>query len=435
MLDALPQLQLPEDKLTTLMECAQVLGLGGACRKRTLLLWQAIEFARSLERPNLHVLQVARKALEPPDDPSEQEEVDEITSLARRPSPEVVRNSTGARYPSGLPRNWGSVYVACLDAVLQAAIVSQRHADVWEAAAALLRCPVQDVGVARQESLVRTLEAAAAQMPSAERVRAGPGPPPLLSFRRAVSPDASRSAFPLRLAMGSSTSTSNGPFIYNPYAAKEKEKAQENSGPVRWIAGERAYVEIEIRNPTTVPIKVERLTLEAVHVGDAGQPPVLAMSDRRVWKPNPVAMFLPQETLPTKVVLEGTPLVKGLFVVTGCKISGMGVTWHQPWTPRPPSPLQALHLTPTGPAPDLASEAGGLAHARVMVVDALPLVEGRVDAPPTSVGPSEDPSMEAASSPRGRTPAPPASPPSRARSWSGACSLPMLASCQWEWQN
>jgi hypothetical protein len=36
----------------------QVLGLSGAGRKRTLLLWQAIEFARTLDRPNLHTLQV-----------------------------------------------------------------------------------------------------------------------------------------------------------------------------------------------------------------------------------------------------------------------------------------------------------------------------------------------------------------------------------------
>lgn len=48
-------------------------------------------------------------------------------------------------------------------------------------------------------------------------------------------------------------------------------------------------------------VQVERLTLEAVHVGDAGEPAVQDTPERRVWKPNPVAMFLPQETPPTKV--------------------------------------------------------------------------------------------------------------------------------------
>ena len=62
-----------------------------------------------------------------------------------------------------------------------------------------------------------------------------------------------------------------------------------------------------------------------------------------------------------QVVLEGTPLVKGLFVVTGCKISSMGVTWHQPWSPPPPSPLQML-CQPA--SPDQAAETGGLAQAR-----------------------------------------------------------------------
>jgi hypothetical protein len=87
--------------------------------------------------------QVARKALEPPEDPTALEQASEIIGLARKGSPEALQNGSGTRYPSGLPRNWGSVYVACLDAVLQAAIVSHQHADVWEAAAALLRCPVQ----------------------------------------------------------------------------------------------------------------------------------------------------------------------------------------------------------------------------------------------------------------------------------------------------
>lgn len=85
---------------------------------------------------------MARKALEPPDDPNAQEETDEITFMARGGPSGSTRNGSVARNTSGLPLHWGSVYVACLDAVLQAAIVSQRHADVWEAAAALLRCSV-----------------------------------------------------------------------------------------------------------------------------------------------------------------------------------------------------------------------------------------------------------------------------------------------------
>lgn len=50
----------------------QVIGLVGSSRKRTLMLWQAVELSRVMDRPNLATLQIARKALEPPDDPFEQ---------------------------------------------------------------------------------------------------------------------------------------------------------------------------------------------------------------------------------------------------------------------------------------------------------------------------------------------------------------------------
>lgn len=36
------------------------------------MLWQAVELSRMMDRPNLATLQIARKALEPPDDPLEQ---------------------------------------------------------------------------------------------------------------------------------------------------------------------------------------------------------------------------------------------------------------------------------------------------------------------------------------------------------------------------
>ena len=54
------------------MALVQVIGLVGSSRKRTLMLWQAVELSRMMDRPNLATLQIARKALEPPDDPIEQ---------------------------------------------------------------------------------------------------------------------------------------------------------------------------------------------------------------------------------------------------------------------------------------------------------------------------------------------------------------------------
>ena len=39
----------------------------------------------------------------------------------------------------GVPQHWSSVRCACIEAVLSTAILAQRHANVWDAAALLLR--------------------------------------------------------------------------------------------------------------------------------------------------------------------------------------------------------------------------------------------------------------------------------------------------------
>ena len=71
------------------------------------------------------LLQIARKALEPPDDPGEEEE------------PELLARARPLG--SGVPQHWGSVRCACIEAVLNTAILASQHADVWDAAALLLR--------------------------------------------------------------------------------------------------------------------------------------------------------------------------------------------------------------------------------------------------------------------------------------------------------
>ena len=35
-----------------------------------------------------------------------------------------------------------------------------------------------------------------------------------------------------------------------------------------------------------------------------------------------------------QVLLTGVPLTAGLFTVTGCQVTAMGVSWKQPWLPR-----------------------------------------------------------------------------------------------------
>ena len=54
-----------------------------------------------------------------------------------------------------------------------------------------------------------------------------------------------------------------------------------------------------------------------------------------------------------QVVLTGVPLVRGLLTLTGCRLTALGVTWKQPWTP----------LVGAGRAASLpvSQDAGGLA--------------------------------------------------------------------------
>lgn len=35
-----------------------------------------------------------------------------------------------------------------------------------------------------------------------------------------------------------------------------------------------------------------------------------------------------------QVLLTGVPLTAGMFLITGCQVTAMGVSWKQPWLPR-----------------------------------------------------------------------------------------------------
>lgn len=57
-----------------------------------------------------------------------------------------------------------------------------------------------------------------------------------------------------------------------------------------------------------------------------------------------------------QVVLTGVPLGKGLLTLTGCRLTALGVTWKQPWTPL----VGSAHASPSAGS----QEAGGLAQVR-----------------------------------------------------------------------
>ena len=75
----------------------------GSARKRTLMLWQAVELSRAGDAPDTATLDIARRALEPPPDP-------------RAPPPaDTLGRKAGGPLASGVPRHWSLVRCGCIE--------------------------------------------------------------------------------------------------------------------------------------------------------------------------------------------------------------------------------------------------------------------------------------------------------------------------------
>lgn len=108
-------------------------------------------------KPSLSIKCSARKALEPPDRHMDPVGLEEPWSTPRSA---LHRES---------PSLWPQVRAGCLEAILGLAIYAKQHAEVWEAAAVLLRDHPAELSPHRQQSLLENMLAAAAQMAPAER--------------------------------------------------------------------------------------------------------------------------------------------------------------------------------------------------------------------------------------------------------------------------
>lgn len=48
-------------------------------------------------------------------------------------------------------------------------------------------------------------------------------------------------------------------------------------------------------------------------------PTFICGATQAAWKARPVSLNIPANTKPVRIVLEGTPLLKGMLVLTGCR--------------------------------------------------------------------------------------------------------------------
>lgn len=151
-------------------------------------------------------------------------------------------------------------------ATLGLAIYAKRHADVWDAAAALLREHCAYLSSHRIQSLFDNLQAAAAQMSAKDRARPCKGPPPVLFLVSMKPLEGSNALKLLDLTRLGAFHTSpimspkeSNPFLYDAFSAKRKEKKQDGKeviNVVDWVCGEPGSVEVEISNPSPLHIRV-----------------------------------------------------------------------------------------------------------------------------------------------------------------------------------
>jgi hypothetical protein len=90
------------------------MGMVGSARKRMLMLWQAVEMSRAMDKPDQTTLALARRALEPPADPTELEHVD--ADLVSRPP-----------LASGVPRHWSIVRCGCIEGARKSRRILRRR--------------------------------------------------------------------------------------------------------------------------------------------------------------------------------------------------------------------------------------------------------------------------------------------------------------------
>ena len=62
--------------------------------------------------------------------------------------------------------------------------------------------------------------------------------------------------------------------------------------------------------------------LSTLHFTHILWPTFPASPPQSAWKPRPVSLNIPAGTQPVRIVLEGTPLLKGMLVLTGCRWVG-----------------------------------------------------------------------------------------------------------------
>jgi len=286
------------------------------------LLWRAVELSRGMERQNKRALAIVREALLP---------------VLAIPGAYVFSDGQAldvpqpgddgtASFPIRVNSKWQAIHQGVLEALLGASTRTMAHQEAWRAAAAILCHHSSHLAEDRQQWLFDTLKVACKY--TDQNVLRGPGPPPLVNL---IAIQASPRWLQPVDVKGAAASTIKGPFIFSAFDARavvEKKK-------IRWVCNENCKVDVEVSNPCSIPINVERMFLAGFYedeiVEAGGRIPYPKPQDHSGWKGTAVTVWLPAHTPPSRLSLTGLAKKPGRIVITGCYVQMFGVTWHQPW--------------------------------------------------------------------------------------------------------
>jgi len=191
-------------------------------------------------------------------------------------------------------------------------------------------------------------------MSSADKMRPGLGPPPVvylvgpepLGGEHAILVLDRDGGFGASGGVGTADRNSSTLFLYDAFASKRNDKINQRDDSAResklaqtterWVRGEQGRIDLDLYNESPVTMKIARLVLEATVDG--------VPATKAQWKPKVVSLTVPPTSRPVRITLEATPMVEGEFVLTGCRMtSSEGVSWKAPWSSRPAEPLQHLN--------------------------------------------------------------------------------------------
>lgn len=373
------------DLLLISWQVSNVLREAGCSRKRGLVVREAAELAFNLGTPDVSSIALAMEGANGSTSVLPSNPRVHPLSLHSLPVWGGPEGSPGPRRGA-----WEALQGEFLKAAIGAASAEKDPAGVWEAACRLLRGHAGRLGPEGQAMLWGDLSAAAQMLGRAGVGVVSMGPSPSCALVSLVEPPEPN--WPLQLPPFEEGSADarpkrTGPFLY----AAFKDRSGRKAGPLGWVVGETAAVEVELSNPLAVDVRLDRLCIRGELVPEPPSPSSSsgALGDSTELAPSPetaepvvlrgvpISATIPASTARHRVALLVSVPQAGSLRLTGCELTCLGVTWHEPWAPPVPkvsAPRGRRQAAAAQAADAVAAPAGADPQAPIPVFGPLPML-------------------------------------------------------------